>query len=200
MKGRSVPTKKCSKCKQLLPVSSFSKLSSASDGLKYRCRQCVKIDKAEFRKKNPDRVKGYIATWIQRNPEKAAEGNRRRALRWNENNRPKIKEKTKKWADENPGLRGFYGAQRREASVIQTIAMSEYQIAEIKSIYARARLISECTGIPHHVDHVIPLKAKNCSGLHVPWNLQIITARENVRKRNRMPCESEHIALSLVNY
>jgi len=78
--------------------------------------------------------------------------------------------------------------------------MSEYQIAEIKSIYARARLISEWTGIPHHVDHVIPLKAKNCSGLHVPWNLQIITARENVRKRNRMPCESEHIALSLVNY
>jgi hypothetical protein len=195
-----MPTKKCNKCKEILPLSHFGKLSSASDGLRYRCRQCIKVDKAEFRKKNPDRVKGYLATWIKGNPEKAAAGNKRRALTWNENNRPKIKEKTKKWANENRGLRSFYGAQRRQASRTQTIAMSEDQIAEIKSIYDRARLVSEKTGIPHHVDHIIPLKAKNCSGLNVPWNLQIITAQENMRKRNSMPCESEHIALSLVNF
>ena len=199
MKGRNVPTKKCSKCKEILPLNYFGKLSYASDGLRYRCRQCIKVDKAEFRKKNPNRVKSQVHAWIKANPEKAAIGNRRRALRWNENNRQKIKEKTKKWANENPGLRSFYSAQRRQASTTQTIAMTEEQIAEMKSIYDRAKSISKQTGVLHHVDHIIPLKAKNCLGLNVPWNLHVITAQENMRKGNRMPCESEHIALSLVN-
>jgi hypothetical protein len=55
---------------------------------------------------------------------------------------------------------------------------------KIKQIYNEAKLMTEKTGIKHHVDHVIPLRSYYVCGLHVENNLKIVTAKDNIQKSN----------------
>jgi 5-methylcytosine-specific restriction endonuclease McrA len=54
----------------------------------------------------------------------------------------------------------------------------------IEEIYVKARMLTLSTGIKHEVDHIIPIKGVNVSGLHVENNLQILTKKENRSKWN----------------
>lgn len=56
----------------------------------------------------------------------------------------------------------------------------------IAEVYAEARRKTLETGVAHHVDHRYPLRGQGFNGLHVPWNLQVITAAQNMSKGNRL--------------
>ena len=50
--------------------------------------------------------------------------------------------------------------------------------------YREAHELSIATGVPHEVDHIIPLRSKLVAGLHCVENLQVLTAAANNAKGN----------------
>jgi 5-methylcytosine-specific restriction endonuclease McrA len=88
------------------------------------------------------------------------------------------------WRKENPEKHAANHAKRRAAK--RNACPPWVDHAAIEAIYAEAARLTAETGIPHQVDHIIPLMGKNVCGLHVPWNLRAIPAIENQRKGNKL--------------
>ena len=57
--------------------------------------------------------------------------------------------------------------------------------AAVRELYRRARHLTRTTGVPHHVDHVIPLRGRLVCGLHVETNLRVTPSRDNLAKGNQ---------------
>jgi hypothetical protein len=64
--------------------------------------------------------------------------------------------------------------------------LTKEHLNQIESFYWLAKLQYELTDEKYHVDHIVPLKGKTVCGLHVPWNLQVIPALENISKGNKI--------------
>jgi len=91
-----------------------------------------------------------------------------------------------KYAENNKGIIAANLAMYRSTKIKATPKwLSRDQKFEIQAIYIESARLSKETGVPHHVDHIEALRGKNVCGLHVPWNLQILTAKENMSKGNR---------------
>lgn len=63
--------------------------------------------------------------------------------------------------------------------------LTEEHKRQINSFYREALTKTNIGKEKYHVDHILPLLGENVSGLHVPWNLQILEAKANAKKGNK---------------
>jgi hypothetical protein len=146
--------------------------------------------------KNSETYKKNAEDWRSKNPNSYQR--RKETYFSREDVKQKMREKTREWTASNPerkrqmdlefkknnkALVTSYKAKRR-ATLRQAMPpwLTQDQILQIRAIYAEAKRLSDETGIPHDVDHIVPLAGKIVSGLHVPWNLRAIPKIENNRR------------------
>jgi hypothetical protein len=106
---------------------------------------------------------------------------------WASSNINSYRASSSKWKKNNAGKTRAIIAKRRADKLQRTPPwVTKEHTDAMKKLYKQAAWLTEITGIKWHVDHIVPLKGKNVSGLHVPDNLQVIPARENLKKGNKL--------------
>ena len=153
--------KTCTKCQTTKPFDGFYKRSRAPDGHEAWCKVCRLGHNRNWLAKNKDRHGELVRSWYERNKDQHLANskewyaaNRHRKLATTMARELRCRQATPVWADKTA----------------------------IMAFYAEAQRLSAETGIQYDVDHIVPLKGKTVSGLHVPANLRVIPSSDNKRK------------------
>lgn len=120
-----------------------------------------------YRERNKDKINGQVKEWTIKNREYK-----------------RLKEREyhqgKQGDPEYLAKRRYHEAMRRARRLQATPKwLTKEHKEQIKAIY------KDCPN-GHHVDHIMPLKGKEVSGLHVPWNLQYLPGIVNKMKSNKV--------------
>jgi hypothetical protein len=102
---------------------------------------------------------------------------------WSVKNKDRFVQMRKDWSQKNKHIE-MERVRRRQAAKRQATPKWA-DVLKMREIYRLALQRSKDTGIPHHVDHIVPLKSKLVCGLHAETNLRVVPAIVNLKKNNR---------------
>ena len=161
-----------------------------------QCIECVYIQSKAWKQANPESFQKSWKKWFESN----RDTHKVWVKKWQANNKAKITIDHKIWRDANPDKVKAINKRWREKNPEKYTARSVASVARrakrvpkwntaddrwlMAQFYDVAKLRTKVTGLSWEVDHIIPLRGKEVSGLHVPSNLQVILKSENRAKRN----------------
>ena len=153
---------------------------------------CIECLKAEWVKNGAERADYFIAynrreevkdrknEWYQENRETVINTAATRPAHI-------LREYRNPWkANHKTQIRADTKARRRKHRDATPPWLSRKQKSEIRQLYQIAMTMTQTTGEQYVVDHIIPLQGETVCGLHVPWNLRVITQEENLKKSNKL--------------
>lgn len=175
--------KVCSICKTSKNLTEFHK--KGSDKVRSCCKYCyISIRKSSYLR-SIDKSKNYYVQnkEIILNKEKEYRKNnsekiKARSKLYRANNTNKIQE-YKKLYQNTENYKSTHRAKKKAYK--KRVRQSTPEWVNMEDIINFYKNCPE----GHHVDHIVPLKGKNISGLHVLWNLQYLTAEDNIKKSNK---------------
>jgi 5-methylcytosine-specific restriction endonuclease McrA len=144
------------------------------------CKQCKKVKARAYYQENKEKVLGYTKAYHEAN---RGRDNKKKG-EWYQRNREALLAKRERYRQLNKDKIRACNVKRRAMKLKATIQLSDSHQAEIVGFYHFAKTMST-SSVKFHVDHIVPLKGELVCGLHVPWNLQVLTAEENLKKGNK---------------
>jgi hypothetical protein len=162
-----IDMKTCNKCKHTKAVTDFRPHKETKDKLTTYCKPCLQAQSKAWAEKN----KNYLNDWY---------------ATYRKDNQHQIKLNQKKWREVNKGKKNSDTALRVASKMQRTPKwLSKEQKKAIKEVYVMAKELETVFPWSQCVDHIVPLRGEKVCGLHVPWNLQILSAKDNMEKGNR---------------
>lgn len=153
---------------------------------------CVECLRLEWKEGNEKRAE-YFREYNRR------EDVRERKHEWYEENREQVIQTAatrplevkrvyqKAWKDKNiTWVRADTKSRRRKHREATPSWLTTAQKREMREVYKSAITLTKLTGTQYVVDHICPLRSDVVCGLHVPWNLRVITQTENLFKSNKL--------------
>lgn len=165
--------------------------------LRNQCRECERKRSKEYEIANKEKRLKEKRDFYANNLEKELKRKKEhywknrdnelaRQAKFRAENREYLRERDRKIAKENPAYFTFKTQKRHTAKLQRTPSwLTEEQWKQIRTEYELSAWCSKVMGEKYNVDHIIPLQGKNVSGLHVPWNLRVIPAKDNFAKGNK---------------
>lgn len=149
------------------------------------CTECLKEDWVLDNKKRSEKPKSEASKAAsKRYYEKNKEAVKARA-----NARPKdeVNQYKKKYKEANPELyKALVSVRKRRHRKATPQWITADQKLAMRQLYLQAMELTKLTSERYVVDHIVPLISFEVCGLHVPWNLRVITQEENLKKSNKL--------------